>query len=159
MPLGAYVKYVYLHWTTLALIHNIFLSSPHPVHLSKPRCTLRSFVASYRGMPHRTLLSFAAPYWATLRSTELLCVLRANNFALSELSCTVLIYAAPFWASLNPSELCYTLPIYADPKWVTLHPKKYSPTRPLQLRWSFRRVIFWKNAKNHNMGVYPSTWY
>ncbi len=94
-----------------------------------------------------TLLSYAAPYWATLHPTKLCCIklsYAAPNqswAAPSELSCILLSYAGPFWATLHPIwamlhpkmfatpwELRCTLWIncallsYAAPFWPTLHP-------------------------------------
>jgi hypothetical protein len=62
-----------------------------------------------------TLLSYTAPYWATMHPPEL--------------RCTLLSYTAPFWAmlhpiwaTLHPSELSCTLLNYTAPFWAMLHP-------------------------------------
>ncbi len=94
-----------------------------------------------------TLLSYAAPYWATLHPRELRCTpvsYAAPPWATlhpRELRCTLLSYAAPYWATLHtksyaapfwaklpPSELRCTLLSYALPFWATLH--------PTELRWT-----------------------
>ncbi len=108
-----------------------------------------------------TLMSYAAPYWATLHTTKLCCIQLSDaapyltcaahylNYTLHPLS-----FAAPFCATLHPSELrctlratlhpldklrpfelCCTLLSYAAPYWATLHAPYWATRRP---KWATR---------------------
>ncbi len=93
----------------------------------------------------RTLLSYAAPYWATQHPVELRRIL-LSYAAPSELGrtswaappywaaqqttglcLTLLSYVVPYWAMPHPSELRRTLQSYAVPCWATPHPAWAKP--------------------------------
>ncbi len=84
----------------------------------------------YLTEPRGTLLSYAAPYWATLHLTVLRWTHKAELRPI-ELRCTLLSYTQnPNWATMHPTELRWTLLSYAEPYWATLYPTElhYSPT-------------------------------
>jgi len=86
-----------------------------------------------------TLLSYAAPYLATLHPTKLCCI--QMSYAAPYLS-----FSAPqelrytLWTKLHPSELCCTLLSYAAPFWAMLHPSELSCTLP-ELRCTLRATL------------------
>ncbi len=79
---------------------------------AEPSIKLRPALQQADALPaelRRTLLSYAAPYWATPHPNEL-------RRTLNELYRTLLTYATPFramphpnWATLHPAELCCSL--------------------------------------------------
>ncbi len=80
---------------------------------TEPRCTLT--------VPRCTLLSHAAPYWATLQPAEPRCTLLSH-------AAPLLCHAAPYWATLHPTEPRCTLPSQAAPYWVKLYPTEHRCT-------------------------------
>ena len=122
-----------------------------------------------------TLLSYIAPYWATLQPPELRCALFWATLHHVELRCTLLSYAAFNWAMLNygsPSELSCTLLSYIAPYWATLQPPElccaqfWSTLRPVELRctllsyaafkWAMLHPI-WANPREKSQYVPPCT--
>jgi hypothetical protein len=95
------------------------LSYPFPpywsmLYPSELRCTFWAML--HLNEPRRTLLSYAAPYWATLHG------IHQAPLRPFELRCTLLSYTAhpyelahPNWASLHHAELRWALQSYAVP--------------------------------------------
>ncbi len=84
-----------------------------------------------------TLLSYIAPYWATLQPPELRCALFWAPLHSVELRCTLLSYAAFNWAMLHP--------IWAilHPIWTTLRPKSHASSSELSCALLSYAALFW----------------
>ncbi len=111
-----------------------------------------------------TLLSYIAPYRATLQPPELRCALFWATLHHVELRCTLLSYAAFNWAMLNygsPSELSCTLLSYIAPYWATLQPPElccaqfWSTLRPVELRCTLLSYAAFKWAMLHPIWANP----
>ncbi len=97
------------------------------------RRTLLSYAAHYWATPHpnelcRTVLKYAAPYGATSHPTELCRILLSNAapyWAMPhpiEQCRTLLSYAASYWPMPHHTELCRILLSNATPYWAMPHP-------------------------------------
>jgi hypothetical protein len=84
-----------------------------------------------------TLMSYIAPYWATLQPPELRCALFWAPLHPVELRCILLSYAAFNWAMLHP--------IWAilHPIWATLRLKSYASSSELSCALLSYAALFW----------------
>ncbi len=102
-------------------LHCLFLRGKN---LFGPTCELGPALQQASTLPTElrcTLLSYAAPYRATLHLTELCFTQNELRCTPTEQRCTPLSYAAPYWATLHIIELRCTLLSYAALYWATLH--------------------------------------
>ncbi len=115
--------------SSLLCLHNLMLCAPF-----RTPCWNRSYTFG----AGCTLLSYKAPYWATLHPTMLRCTPPWVYNASSELRRTLLSYAKPYLATLHPTDLRYTLlsfaapflPGYAASDWASLHVLSYAYSTP-----------------------------
>ncbi len=112
-------------------------------------CTLPELCYIFWGMlqltePWGTLLSYTAPYWATLY--QLSCVVFYwAKLRPAEIHSTLYEPAYPNWATLHSTELCRTLQSCAKPYWAMLYPTEQrcslvSYVAPCELHYSLTEL-------------------